>query len=71
MEPMLVIEADGGQHAIQIVADSKRTSYLEKRGFKVLRFWDNDVLKETEAVKQVIYGALGLPHPPLSPSGRG
>ena len=58
-EKRLIIEVDGGQHSEHVVYDSKRNTWLEKQGFSVLRFWDNQVLKETEAVKEVIMGGLG------------
>ena len=45
LEKFLIIEIDGGQHnkSENIEYDNKRTQYLEKRGFKVLRFWNNDI----------------------------
>jgi very-short-patch-repair endonuclease len=39
----LLIELDGGQHAIATVRDARRTAWLEERGYRVLRFWNNDV----------------------------
>jgi len=57
----LIIEVDGGQHANQVAYDKTRTAWLEKQGFEVLRFWDNEILKEIESVKQVIWGKL-TPH---------
>ncbi len=63
LEQKLVIELDGSQHADQIRYDSDRTVFLEKAGYKVIRFWDNDVLAQTENVMQVIYDALGCPSP--------
>ncbi len=61
LDQKLIIELDGSQHMDQVNYDSKRTAYLEKTGFRVIRFWDNDVLAKTESVMQVIYGALGCP----------
>ncbi len=45
IEKFLIIEIDGGQHNQykNIKYDNERTKYLEKRGFKVLRFWNNDI----------------------------
>jgi very-short-patch-repair endonuclease len=54
----LVIEVDGGQHNSQIARDEARTRYLERRGFRVIRFWNNDVLGNTEGVLQTIVQAL-------------
>jgi adenine-specific DNA-methyltransferase len=58
MEQKLVIELDGGQHADQVAEDAARTAYPESRGFRVLRFWNNQVIAEAEAVLQSIYEAL-------------
>ena len=46
----VVIEVDGGQHAEAVAADEQRSRFLEGAGFRVLRFWNNQVLGETEAV---------------------
>ena len=51
----LIVELDGGQHATQTVYDSERTRWLESQGFKVLRFWNNQVLVNTEVVLDVIF----------------
>ena len=59
-EKRLIIEVDGYQHSEHIVYESRRNGWLEKQGFSVLRFWDNQVLKEIEAVKEIIMGALGF-----------
>lgn len=42
-EKRLIIEIDGGQHAIESVKDGKRDEYLRENGFKILRFWNNEV----------------------------
>ncbi len=54
----LVIEVDGGQHAQGQERDDRRTAWLESRGFRVLRFWDNDVLQHTTGVLETIHAAL-------------
>ncbi len=48
----LAIELDGGQHAqgARALYDEKRTEYLDEHNIKVIRFWDNDVLKNTDGV---------------------
>lgn len=46
----LVIELDGGQHALASSYDSARTCYIERRGYRVLRFWNNDVLNNLDGV---------------------
>ncbi|HEV2335525.1 MAG TPA: DUF559 domain-containing protein [Stellaceae bacterium] len=45
----LIVEADGGQHADNN-ADAHRTAWLETQGWRVLRFWNNDILGNTEGV---------------------
>ncbi|CAN5355739.1 endonuclease domain-containing protein [soil metagenome] len=57
-EKQLIIEVDGGQHYEQSAYDAKRTVYLEANGFKVMRFWNDEVLKNTEVVLELILGAL-------------
>lgn len=59
-ECKLVIELDGGGHAQsdRIAKDNARTRFLESQGYRVLRFWNNDVLRETDAVMTVIYETL-------------
>jgi very-short-patch-repair endonuclease len=49
----LVIELDGGQHSQDI--DQERTKFLESKGLKVIRFWNNDVLEHLDTVLDVIY----------------
>ena len=53
----LVIELDGGQHADN-AADVSRTAWLEGQGWRVIRFWNNDVLTNTEGVVEAILRAL-------------
>jgi len=55
LENKLVIEVDGGHHSQQLRYDENRTRELQAAGFCVLRFWDNEVLKEIESVKQKIW----------------
>jgi len=70
-EYRLVIELDGGQHVDQIQADKRRTEFLNKAGYQVLRFWDNEVLTSIDAVLQRIADAMNPPHPdPLPPGAR-
>ncbi|MEX0803671.1 MAG: endonuclease domain-containing protein [Candidatus Binatia bacterium] len=59
----VVVELDGGQHAEEITADQKRSRFLEAQGFRVLRFWNHDVLRNTEAVLERIAEAVSDPHP--------
>lgn len=63
LEKKLVIELDGGQHAAQQTYDHKRTQKLQQEGFQVLRFWNNDVLNNTEGVWNVICKTINNPSP--------
>jgi very-short-patch-repair endonuclease len=72
----LVIELDGGQHAVQTDADAARTKVFEAMGYLVSRFWNNDVMRNIEGVLEEIMVALTRsasepPHPTLFPPGRG
>lgn len=59
----LVVEVDGGQHAVQVERDAARTRFLEGEGYRVLRFWNNDVLANTDGVLETIAASI-LPAPP-------
>jgi very-short-patch-repair endonuclease len=68
----LIIEVDGGQHAEQVARDEARTVWLESQGFRVIRFWNSDVLGNMEGVLHVIGERLALERPPPpSPSREG
>ncbi len=72
LEKQIVIELDGGQHTINKNRDKERDKWLKKEGFKVLRFWNNEVLTNTEAVLEVILSnCVSHPPPTPSPQGRG
>jgi len=62
-EVRLIVELDGGQHA-DSVSDASRTKLLEQAGFRVLRFWNNEVNENLDGVLQTIVSALNLPRPP-------
>jgi very-short-patch-repair endonuclease len=62
----LILEIDGGQHADN-ERDRRRDQWLQAQGFHVLRFWNNDVLKQTNSVLEMIAQALN-DHQPSSPS---
>ena len=72
-EGRVVIELAGGQHSQQMDYDSKRTAWLEAQGYQVLRFWNNQVLKEIEAVKAIVSKVLedGVNTPHLNPPPQG
>lgn len=85
LERRLIIEVDGGQHAERMNEDAQRSAYLNEQGYTVLRFWNDQVLRETEAVLEEVlrhlrWGGLNrnscslplklAPHPsPLPASG--
>jgi very-short-patch-repair endonuclease len=72
LESCLVIELDGGQHASRAEADRRRTEHLNREGYRVLRFWDNDVFENLPGVLQRIMEAVKDPHPdPLPERERG
>lgn len=65
IERQLIIEADGSQHA-ESIADRRRDAFLRARGFRILRFWNNDVFENPAGVFDSIYTALHTPHPPIA-----
>jgi len=65
----IIVELDGGQHIIMKAKDHERDRWLKKQGFKVLRFWDNEVLRNIEGVLETIRRELLSPHPILSHRG--
>lgn len=67
----LVIELDGGQHLENVWDDEERTKALGALGFRVVRFWNDDVLTRTDAVLEEILKALSQvpPHPSPLPVG--
>jgi very-short-patch-repair endonuclease len=66
----LVVELDGGQHDWQQASDARRTRQIEAAGYRVLRFWNNEVLGNLEGVLSEIQRALP-PTPDPSPQGGG
>ena len=68
-EHRLGAELDGGQHVEQTAYDQQRDAWFAGQGIRVLRFWNNDVLSQTEAVLEVVHAALtaNAPPSPLTP----
>ena len=66
----LVIEVDGSQHALQVGQDCTRTKFIEAQGYRVIRFWNNEVMKNIDGVLAMISSALD-PHPNPLPRGEG
>ena len=63
----IVIEIDGGQHAVS-AADVVRTAYLNAQGYRVLRFWNNDVLDNIDGVIETIISVFRMAPPTPDPS---
>jgi methionyl-tRNA synthetase len=72
-EQKLAVELDGGQHTEQAAYDTARSQALEAMGIRVLRFWNNQVLAQTESVLQAIWSSIESRSltPSPSPGGRG
>jgi len=65
LDAKLVVEVDGGQHLERRQDDEARDASLRAAGFQLLRFWNNQVMQELEAVIEVIVAALPVtPSPP-------
>ncbi|TDQ59539.1 very-short-patch-repair endonuclease [Mesocricetibacter intestinalis] len=68
-KPKLIIELDGSQHAEQAEYDHIRTAYLEAQNFTVIRFWNDEVLRNINMVLDVIFDVIhqNLPSPSENP----
>ena len=80
IEAGLVIEVDGGQHGERQPADEVRTAWLDSQGYRVLRFWNNEVLQNIDGVREAIWTQLQghgtsppetPDHKPVPPPGQG
>lgn len=67
LEKMIVVEVDGSQHIEQKTHDEERSKMLAAASFHVLRFWNNEVLNQTDDVLQSIWNALNPSSPQPSP----
>jgi very-short-patch-repair endonuclease len=54
LEKKIIIEVDGGQHTLNKSDDTLRVIYLKKKGYQILRFWNHDVLRNTDSVLERI-----------------
>ena len=72
-EKKIMVELDGGQHVERAAYDEHRTQFLESQGYQVVRFWDNDVLKNMDVVLAELARLCGMegPLPPLPRMGEG
>ena len=57
----LIVEVDGGQHAVAIGYDEARSRFLNDEGYRVIRFWNNDVLGNIDGVIEAVTQSLPLP----------
>ena len=72
LKARLIVEADGGHHLEQAEEDLKRSVFLESLGYKVMRFWNDEILGDIDAVLESIHRYLiEAPSPRPSPWGRG
>ena len=72
LEARLIVEADGGQHLEQVEDDLNRSIFLESLGYKVIRFWNHEILDDIHTVLERIHGSLiEAPSPQPSPGGGG
>lgn len=62
LDSRLIVEADGSQHA-DCKDDARRDAFLRGQGFRILRFWNNQILEERDAVSAAIDAACSAPHP--------
>jgi very-short-patch-repair endonuclease len=70
-ERKLIVELDGGQHSEQETDDAARTAWLEAQGYRVVRFWNNDVMGDLDGVLTALHLALEeSPSPRPSPASR-
>lgn len=58
LEKKLIIELDGSQHQLEAEYDMSRTKFLKSKGFKVIRFWNNEALQNLQGVLEIIYENL-------------
>jgi very-short-patch-repair endonuclease len=63
LDAKLVVEVDGGQHNDNAPKDARRTALMETQGFRVVRFWNHEVLGNTDGVLDVIRRILADPPP--------
>jgi very-short-patch-repair endonuclease len=61
LEAWVIVELDGSQHVVQAPYDANRDAFLRSNGFRLLRFWNGDVLRQTDSIVETIYEALHRP----------
>jgi len=63
-EARLIVEIDGGQHDRSSPREAERSGFLQGEGYRILRFWNNEILANLDGVHQTIAAALGASPPP-------
>ena len=61
----LIVELDGGQHALQTEYDAARTAYLQAKGFRVSRYWNDEFLRMQDVILEDIWRTLNTPSPAI------
>ena len=69
LEQRLIIEIDGGQHAEQVDYDQRRDAWLRSQGYTVLRFWNDEVMRQLDEVLEQIRCTLTVSPLPLAGEG--
>jgi very-short-patch-repair endonuclease len=69
LDGLVIVELDGSQHAETLTYDARRDQFLRSAGFKVLRFWNNEVMGDPEDVLETIFAALTEASDPSAPTG--
>ena len=67
----MVVEIDGGQHDLSSPREIERSGFLQKQGYRMLRFWNNEVLTNPDGVYETIIDELAASPPPCPPPSRG
>jgi very-short-patch-repair endonuclease len=63
-EVRLIVEIDGGQHDRSSPQEAERSMFLQNQGYRILRFWNNEVMANLDGVHQTIANELGASPPP-------
>jgi very-short-patch-repair endonuclease len=58
MSARLIVEIDGGQHAASVTCDEQQTAFMRQEGYEVIRFWNNEALRNLDGVLTVILAIL-------------
>jgi len=66
----LIVEIDGGQHDHLSYREAERTEFLQNEGYRILRFWNNEILNNLDGVHHAIADALAASPPPNPPPSR-